>query len=275
MAAALAWGAVDFGAGLKARQVPVFTVLGGMLLVGALGAVVALLVTRSPMLEGETALLGLGAGIATAIGLTAFYRGLAIGPMSIVAPISAAGVIIPVVVGLASGDEPSHAQVVGVLLAIAGMLTVVGYSKDPSGGYSHGGSRPVAVALGVLGAVGLGVFFLTAKSVGPEQAPWFLLTGQLVAGALLWLLILARGLPMPGRSDRLQIAALGVVSFGAWALSTAAVRSGELSLTATISSLYPLVTVLLAVELTGESLRRVQVLALLTAFLGVALIAGG
>ena len=275
MAAALAWGAVDFGAGLKAREVPVFVVLGGMLVIGALGALAALLITRSPPLEGETALLGLGAGVATAVGLTSLYRGLAIGPMSVVAPISAGGVIIPVVVGLATGDEPSNAQVAGIVLAIAGMLTVVAYSTDPSGADSHGGSRLAAVALGVLGALGLGVFFLTAEGVGPEQAPWFLLTGQLVAGALLWLVILTRGMPVTRRSDRLQIVALGVVSFGAWALSTAAVRSGELSLTATISSLYPLVTVLLAVQLTGESLRPLQVVALLTAFLGVALIAGG
>ncbi len=171
LAAALTWGVVDFGAGLKARDVPVFTVMGGMLLMGALGGVAVLLVTQSPSLDGETALLGLAAGVATAVGLTAFYRGLAIGPMSIVAPISAAGVIVPVVVGLARGDEPSEAQLLGIVFAIVGMCIVVAYAQDSDLPAGHGGSRLTAVILGVLGALGLGVFFLSAEGVGPDQAP--------------------------------------------------------------------------------------------------------
>jgi drug/metabolite transporter (DMT)-like permease len=275
LAAALAWGVVDFGAGLKARDVPVFTVMGGILLMGALGGVAALLVTRSPTLEGETALLGLAAGVATAVGLTAFYRGLAIGPMSIVAPISAAGVIVPVAVGLARGDEPSAAQILGIVLAIAGMCAVVAYSQDSDVPTRGQGSRLVAVGLGVLGALGLGVFFLSAEAVGNDQAPWFLLVGQLSAGLILGVVIVARSVPLPARADRLHIAGLGALSFAAWALSTAAVRSGELSITATISSLYPIVTVLLAVAITGEALRRVQIAALAAAFAGVALIVAG
>lgn len=275
LAAALTWGVVDFGAGLKARDVPVFTVMGGMLLMGALGGVAVLLVTQSPSLEGGTARLGLAAGIATAVGLTAFYRGLAIGPMSIVAPISAAGVIVPVVVGLARGDEPSEAQVLGIVLAIVGMCVVVAYAQDSDLPAGRGGSRLAAVILGVLGALGLGVFFLSAEGVGPDQAPWFLLVGQLSAGLILGLVIVARSIPLPDRSDRLHIAGLGALSFAAWALSTAAVRSGELSITATISSLYPIVTVLLAVRITGETLRNLQLAALVAAFAGVALIVAG
>jgi uncharacterized membrane protein len=134
LGAALAWGVTDFGAGLKARRVPVMTVMGGMLVMGALGGVAALLVLQSPSLEAGTAWLGLAAGLATAIGLTSFYRGLAIGPMSVVAPISAGGVILPVAVGVARGDEPSAAQVLGIALAIAGMLSVVALAADPQGG---------------------------------------------------------------------------------------------------------------------------------------------
>jgi drug/metabolite transporter (DMT)-like permease len=65
------------------------------------------------------------------------------------------------------------------------------------------------------------------------------------------------------------------LGFAAWAASTAAVGAGDLSLTATIISLYPIVTTLLAVALTNESLRGVQILALVAAFTGVGLIAGG
>jgi drug/metabolite transporter (DMT)-like permease len=275
LGAALAWGVTDFGAGLKARRVPVMTVMGGMLVMGALGGVAALLVLQSPSLEAGTAWLGLAAGLATAIGLTSFYRGLAIGPMSVVAPISAGGVILPVAVGVARGDEPSAAQVLGIALAIAGMLIVVALAADPQGGSGKGGSRLAAVTFGVLGALGLGVFFVSAKEVGAHQAPWFLLVGQMSAGLILAAILAVRGFSLPGRSDRLHIAALGGLSFVAWALSTAAVQTGELSLTATISSLYPIVTVLLAVGIAGETLRTGQTVALVATFAGVALIVAG
>ncbi len=99
--------------------------------------------------------------------------------------------------------------------------------------------------------------------------------GQLAAGLALGVPVMVKRLPMPARADRIQITALGGLSFGAWAFSAAAVRAGDLSLTATVASLYPLVTVLLAVWLTDESLKHLQILGLVTAFAGVGLIAGG
>ena len=226
-------------------------------------------------IAGRTLLLGIAAGSATAIGLTSFYRGLAIGPMSVVAPISAAGVIIPVIAGVATGDQPTAGQGLGVVLAIAGMLTVVAWSAEPADGASGGSARAAAIVLAVVGALGLGLYYLAADGVGHGQAIWFSLVGQLSAGLVLVIGAVVRRLPMPEGMDRLHIAALGCLGFAAWATSTAAVRAGDLSLTATIASLYPIVTVLLAVGLTDESLRRVQILALLTAFVGVGLIAGG
>jgi len=274
VAAALSWGLADFGAGLKSRQVPVFVVITGMLIVGALGAAATLLLVEPNRLEMETALAALAAGVATAVGLTALYAALAIGPMSVVAPISAGGVMIPVIAGLAGGDEPSVPQLAGIVLAIAGMLTVVALADD-SGAAAARGRRANAVALAVVGAVGLGVYFLAADSVESGQSAWFLLGGQLAAAFPLAAVIAARRIPLPPRDDALQIAALGAISFAAWVTSAAAVRAGELSLTSTISSMYPVVTVLLAIAIVGESLRAAQIPALAATFAGVALIAGG
>lgn len=275
MVAALFWGVADFGAGLQSRRVPVLVVVAGMLFVGAFAAAVMLVITKAPAIEGRTLLLGVAAATATAVGLTSLYRALAIGPMSVVAPISAAGVIIPVLAGIAMGDQPSAGQGVGIVLAIAGMLSVVALSEDPASASSDHGARVIAIVLAIVGALGLGVYYLAAEGVEPRQGTWFLLVGQLSAGLALGVPVLVRRLPMPARSDRIQITALGGLSFGAWAFSTAAVRAGDLSLTATVASLYPLVTVLLAVWLTDESLRHLQVLGLVTAFVGVGLIAGG
>ena len=275
LVAALLWGVADFGAGLKSREVPTLIVVAGMLIVGAVPAGATLAVADPPAIEERTLLLGLAAGSTTAIGLTSLYRGLAIGPMSVVAPISAAGVMIPVIAGLATGDQPSVAQGIGVALAIAGMLTVVAWSEAPEQVTGAGTARATAIGLAILGAIGLGVYYLAAHGVRTDQETWFLLIGQLSAGLALAIGVLVRGLDIPAGIDRWQIVALGALSFAAWASSTAAVRAGDLSLTATIVSLYPIVTVLLAVGLTNESLRGVQMLALVAAFAGVGLIAGG
>ena len=275
VAAALLWGVADFGAGLKAREVPTLIVVAGMLIVGSLAAAAAVALANPSQIEPRTLLLALAAGLTTAIGLTSLYRALAIGPMSVVAPICAAGVMVPIVAGLASGDRPSGAQGIGVVLAIAGMLVVVARAEDSEDAAAEGGTRATAVTLAVVGALGLGIYYLAAHDVGTGQETWFLLVGQLSAGVVLAIGALARGLAMPTGVDRWYIVGLGALSFAAWGISTAAVGAGDLSLTATIISLYPVVTTLLAVALTNESLNGAQVFALLAAFTGVGLIAAG
>jgi drug/metabolite transporter (DMT)-like permease len=273
LAAALAWGMADFGAGLTGRRVPVISIVAGMQLIGTIGAGVVLLLGRGEPIGAETAALGVGAGVTTVVGLTALYRALAIGPMSVIAPISATGVLVPVIVGLASGDHPSPAQDLGIVLAIGGMLAVVRESGDAPNGAP--GSRTTALALAVASAIGLGAYYLTVDAVEEGQISWFLLVGQLTAGLALAAVIVARRLALPARADRRQITILGVLSFGAWALSTAAFNAGHLSLTATIVSMYPLVTIGLAVGIAHESLSKPQTAGLAVAFAGIALIAVG
>jgi drug/metabolite transporter (DMT)-like permease len=274
LAAAFSWGAVDFGAGLKARRLSVFTVVGGMQLVGSVGAAAMLLVAHDTGLATQTAALGLAAGGVTALGLAALYQGLAIGPMSLVAPISATGVAIPVLAGLITGDEPSAAQGAGMALAIAGMLVAVRGSTE-AGGVANDRPRFLALGLGAFSALGLGAFFLTSDAVDPGQGTWYLLLGQLSACAILALLVFAQRAALPSRSDLPGILVLGGTSFAAWAFSKAALDAGYLSLTATIISMYPVVTTLLAVAVVREAVRPVQALGLVCAFAGVALIAAG
>lgn len=274
LAAALAWGVADFGAGAKTRRLSVFAVTAAMQLVGAFATAVVLLVAHDNGLSRETALLGLASGAVTTVGLSALYKALAIGPMSVVAPISATGVAIPVIAGLLTGDDPSPAQGLGMALAIIGMLVVVRAASE-LGAMTGGGSRTVALILAALSAVGLGAFFLASDAVDQGQGTWYLLVGQLVAGSLLVVPIVVGRAAFPERPEWLTLSALGVTSFAAWALSKAAFDAGHLSLTATIIALYPVVTVLLAVTLTGESVRRLQALGLVAVFAGVALIAAG
>ena len=73
--------------------------------------------------------LAAAAGVAGAVGLGALYRGMAVGAMGIVAPISALAPVVPLVVGLAGGERPTALQFVGIGMALGGVLLV---SREPS-----------------------------------------------------------------------------------------------------------------------------------------------
>src|SRR5688572_5178716 len=70
------------------------------------------------------------AGVSGACGLAAFYRGLAVGKMSIVAPISSMAVVVPVAVGIATGDRPSAVQAAGAAFGMAGIVLASRESVD-------------------------------------------------------------------------------------------------------------------------------------------------
>jgi uncharacterized membrane protein len=121
--ASACWGLSDFLAGLASRRVAVPFVLllvegGGLLVVAAIT-----LATGEPFFsDGKDALSAIAGGLAGVLGLGCFYRALAIGTMSVVAPISAAGVALPVIVGVASGDRPSAIAAAGLAAIVAGVI---------------------------------------------------------------------------------------------------------------------------------------------------------
>ena len=109
LAAAAAWGAGDFGGGLTSRRAPVF---GVVLLSQFVGMAIALghrhRSAASPCRRGTDLLLCLVAGILGGIGITALYRGLAIGRMGIVAPVTGVlAAVIPVIGGIVLEGLPA------------------------------------------------------------------------------------------------------------------------------------------------------------------------
>src|SRR3954452_5840424 len=104
LAAAVSWGIADFLAGLKSRSFSVLTVLLWVEGAGLLAVLALIAVTRTEPPRGRALAAAAVAGLSALSSLCAFYRALSIVTMSIVAPISATGVTIPVIVGLATGD---------------------------------------------------------------------------------------------------------------------------------------------------------------------------
>lgn len=277
--ASLLWGTADFLGGTATRRLPVTSVVGVSQLV-ALLALLPVAVLAGALDEPRDYLLpGLLAGAAGLVALAAFYRALAVGTMGVVAPVAALGVVVPVVAGLGAGESPSGRQLVGIAVAILGVVLASGPELS---GQGRGGALPLVLA-GVA-ALGFGaVFVLIAQGTASGSfgsVVMTLLTMRLVSVLLLGGLLVAtarsRSLALgTGRGDLPVLLAIGGFDVGANAAFAIASQSDLISVTAVLASLYPVVTVLLARQVHRERLVGVQLPGVALALLGVALLAAG
>src|SRR4249920_1051484 len=120
LASGLSWGVADFFGGLASRRAAAIAVVAITQSAGLVVAVVAIAATTTGPPPWDQLLFGLAAGAIGAAGLVAFYRGLAVGSMTLVAPISALGALVPVTVDLATGREPGAVVLAGMAVALAG-----------------------------------------------------------------------------------------------------------------------------------------------------------
>ncbi len=277
----LLWGTSDFLGGTAARRLPVAGVIGVSQLVALLGLVP--LAAALGALDGprDYVVPGMLAGLAGVTALAAFYRALAIGTMGIVAPVAALGVVVPILVGLVSGETPSRLQVAGIVVAVVGVVLA-------SGPELSGEGRGGATALLLAGASALGfgvVFVLLAEGSGGEDGTvgavvMTLLTMRLTSVLVLTALLLAtarsRGWELGvRRGDLLLLVTVGVFDVGANGAFAVASQDDLISVTAVLASLYPVITALLARQVHAERLRGIQLVGVGAALLVVVLLAGG
>jgi drug/metabolite transporter (DMT)-like permease len=267
LAASLAWGVADFVGPVRARTLGTLRVLlwaqvGGVL---AIGLAVAI---RGDGPRGPAVLLAIVASIAGTAGLYAYYRGVAIGAMSVVAPIAGASAIIPVAWGVAGGDRPTPVQVAGVVCALVGVAFAAREHQAEA-------TRRVAagVGLALLAAVGFGFYFPPMHAAGKVDFWWTALVFRVTTLALVASAVaIQRPTLRLGRRDLLICAGVGIGDTLGNALYAAASRSGLESLTSVLASLYPIVTVALAAAVLKEQLATAQRLGIGLTLAGVVLI---
>lgn len=272
----LLWGTADFLGGVATRRLPGPSVVGVSQLIALIALVPVAVLTGA--LDTPTAYVvpGVLAGLVGTAAIGAFYQALATGTMGIVAPVAALGVVLPVAFGLVRGDAPSVPQLLGIAVAVAGVVLASG--PELSGG---AGARPLLLALGAAAGFGV-VFVLIAEGSrgGAGAVVMTLVTMRLTSvvarGALLLATARTRGLDLGvRRGDLPLLAATGLGDVGANACYAVATRGSLLSVVAVLGSLYPVVTVLLARRLLAERLRPVQIAGVGAALLGVVLLAAG
>ena len=273
LTASIIWGWADFLGGLYSRRMSALLVLligQSVGLVGALGIALALGV-EAPDLRGIAG--GVLAGAGTAVGLAAFYRALAVGTMSIVAPISALGAAVPVLVGFGLGESPSPVQGAGMAVAIAGVVLA---SRSSDGAHAGGSGGSGGVGLALLSALAIG-FGLVGLDVAAESGVlWSVITTRAVAALLLALALAGTSAGRSlARRDLVSLALIGCLDAAAVGLLAQATTTGLVGVVSVLGSLYPVTTVVLAQLVLRERISRVQALGVATALAGVLLIAAG
>lgn len=276
--AACAWGTSDFFAGLVSRRLPVLTVVATIQVFGLLTMAVLLASVGPPAPSSDEALASVAAGFSGIAGLVCFYRALATGTMSIVAPIGACGVALPVVIGFAQGDRLSAAQAVGLVLTVIGVVCASRAPAEGTPGH-HAPTRQASkqsVGLALLAALGFGGYFAFAHAGARGGVLWLVGLSHLVAIPLVvGLLITGRRVMPPARRDVGLVVAIGVPDLVATLLYGVANRHGTLALVAVAGSLYPVVTVFLARAVLHERVMPLQGAGVVAALTGVVLLAAG
>jgi drug/metabolite transporter (DMT)-like permease len=220
----------------------------------------------------------IGAGLTGVIGLVAFYAALATGTMGVVSPIAALGVVVPVIVGLAEGERPSPFQLVGIAVAVAGVVLASG--PELSG---QAGLRPLVLA--VVAAFGFGLALLFIAKGSRDSTLMTLLTMRVTSVTVLGMALVAiavrarrsgrqRGPRLEPR-DLALLAVAGVADAAANLTFGWSSTRGLVSVVAVLGSLYPVVTVVLARVLLHERLGRAQTVGVVGALAGVVLIGAG
>jgi drug/metabolite transporter (DMT)-like permease len=270
----LLWGGADFLGGTVSRRRPAPLVVGTSQLAGLLAIGVVALAAGAFRDDTGYLFWAVGAGLAGLVGLVCFYAALAAGTMGVVSPIAALGVIVPVLVGLARGERPAAVQLVGIAIAVVGVVLASG--PELSG---RAGVTPLLLA--AVAAVGFGLALLFIAEGSRSSTLMTLVTMRVTSVSVLAvaLLVALRRRSRPtlslDRRDQALVVLIGVADVAANLTFGLASTRGLVSVVAVLGSLYPVVTVLLARVLHGERLGTAQTAGVAGALGGVALIAGG
>jgi drug/metabolite transporter (DMT)-like permease len=271
LSGAALWGAGDFLGGLTSRRLSVLAVLAISQAVGLAGIALWIWISSDPYPGLSEILPAAAAGIAGIIGLAALYRGLAVGAMGIVAPISAASPLVPLAADVARGMTPALLQWLGIVLVLAG---IVALSREPSG---VGGERIAAGAgLAVVAALGFGGFVVGLDAGSDKSAPWAVVAARSASVAIvLALAVLTSTSIRPESRFVPALVAIGAFDTGANICVAFATTKGAAGIVAVLSALYPIVTVVLARLVLGERLSLARRVGGVSALAGAVLVAAG
>jgi len=271
LAAAAAYGLSDFVGGLASRRTTPWAVA----FVGALSALVvgaAMMPLFAGHASGGDLAWGALAGVGSGFGGAMLYRGMAAGRMALVGPVSAvASAALPVVVGVAVGERPSPLVWLGIALALPGIWLAASSGEETR--TAHDGA---ALRDGLLAGAGFGLLFVALGQVpGHAGLAPFVVCEALATTTVAVLAVLTGQRWLPSGGGELWGVAAGVLAALAQLAFLLAAQMSLLSVSSVLTSLYPAVTVLLAVAVLREHISLPQSLGLLLCAGTIVLVAAG
>jgi uncharacterized membrane protein len=268
--ASLGWGIGDFGGGLTSRSAPVLGVLIISQVASLLVAVPLFLLAGERPMSSDDLVLAAIAGVLGATGLAMLYRGLSVGRMGVVAPVAAMiTAALPVAYGFLTEGIPSILAVVGIACAGAGVV-LVSFSPPSNDG------RPSGLRYGIATGFTFGLFPIVTTGLPDDLIVGPVLTVRVASILSIVVLILVSR--QAWRVPRRLLPALfgiGLVDMIATASYLGAIAIGPLAIAAILTSLYPVVTVVLAALVLRERISPQHALGIVAAGFAVVLIAIG
>jgi drug/metabolite transporter (DMT)-like permease len=273
LSSALVYGAADFLGGLATRRTSVFGVVALSQLVGLVALVALLPWLGGPVGRSDLA-WGAAAGLAGATGLLVFFRTLARGVMSVIAPVTAVtAAAVPVLVGVLAGERIGPWTAAGIVLALAAVVLV-----SAEGGLGElRRARPASLPPALLAGSMFGLFFVLLDRTSDTSGLTPLVTARLASVALVVVVALGgHGSLRVSRPALPLVTASGLGDMSANALFLLSTQQdGQLAVTGVLASLYPVSTVVLAQVVLRERLVAAQVAGLGAAAVAVVLITAG
>ncbi len=270
LASALTWGSGDFGGGLMSRRAPLFGVVGVTQIVGMIAALAIAILRNETFPEPADIAWAAGAGVFGMVGITSLYRGLAEGRMGVVAPVTGVlGATIPVLFGFAVEGTPQPVTIVGI---VGALLAVVLVTRAPG----HGADRPSGIRFALLAGLAIGGFNICIGQFSGTSAFGLLVIIRLLQTVLIGLLIVAWR--QPWRVPRVvmpKLVVIGLLDMTGNAAFILATAVGALAIAVVLASLYPVVTVLLAITVLRERVTRSHVAGFILTGLSIVLITAG
>jgi len=272
LGACFGWGLADYIGGVKSRQLPALAVMLATTPFALLTIIAIVWVQGRPLPRSPEMIWGALSGVVGVIALYLLYKGLSVGSMSIVAPISGTGVILPIVLGIVQGDDLTFLQFLGILAAVTGTFFAAREAK--ANGREKGAVTGIKYA--VASAFGVGLYFIFMDRASDVDPYWASLLMRISYSLVLLPVVLLTRTPMGNIRPHLPaIGFMGVVDGLAGFAFALATTKGMISVVSVVSALFPGITILLSAIFLRERLQRAQAFGVLLTLLGIALISAG
>jgi len=269
---AVVYGIADYSGGRGSRLASSFTVTFVGQCAGFVGTLLLALFIGDPVPSGHDVFISAAAGVAGSLGLLGFYRAMASGSMTIVAPITAlVGTTIPVIWGLVDGERPGFISYVGMIVAVFAVVLVT----DALGVQDKRTPLNIVVLAVIAGAC-FATIFIAFDHVSSDAGLWPLVALRSVSLPIVFGVVLATRHPLRTKGEATRWALTsGILDSAANGFYLIAARHGLLSVVAVIASLYPVSTLVLATSLDKEKLHPAQWVGVGLALVALVLVSAG